>query len=274
MPFNVKARRMRRRLPYARKPRAGYRKVVKRAPWKGINNFQSWSQPTKTPYSRVSAVTKHIDRTLLFRSFKPSSTVCQHRYVEELSLSSENVTGLTGAEYAFRLASLFDPNFTGVGHQPRGFDQMAAFYTEYVVYKVDVQVRIMSQTSGVNIAGNFVAISVRPFNNNSYSLGPARRYGELLEQPTNTIITMERDDICQNKTWDATFWIADIEGIPRGQIYQDTSYKAPYTANPTKTPYLSLAVGSTNELSGGNVKMAVSFVFHTLWSSPILVGQS
>lgn len=265
---------MRKRLRYARKAGGGYRRVVKRAPWKKINNFQSWSQPTKTPYGRTNAVTKHFDPTLLFRSFKPSSTVCQHRYVEELSLSQENITGLTGNEYAFRLASLFDPNFTGTGHQPRGFDQMAALYTEYVVYKVQIQVRIMYQSSGVNVAGNFVAISVRPFNNNSYSLGPARRYGELLEQPTNTIITMEDDNPCQNKTWDATYWIADIEGIPRGEIYQDTSYKAYYTSNPTKSPYLSLAVGSTNEQPGGTVKMAVSFVFHTLWSSPILVGQS
>jgi len=265
---------MRRRITYARKSRTGLRKVARRAPWKGINNLQSWSQPTKYPYARTVAQSKHSDNNLLFRAFKPSSTVCVHRYVEELTLSQENITGLTGSEYAFRLNSLFDPNFTGTGHQPRGFDQMAGFYLNYCVYKVQIQVRIMSQDGGVSLAQNFVACNVRPFNNGSYSLGPARRYGELMESPTNTIITMNDDQYNQSKSWEQTYWIADIEGIPRGQIYQDDTFKSFPTSNPAKTPFFSVAVGSINEQSGGQVKMAISFAFHTLWSEPILVGQS
>lgn len=265
---------MRRRITYARKRRGTGLRGRSRAPWKGIKNIQSWSQPVKYPYGRTIAQTKHADAPLLFRSFKPSSTFCIHRYVEELSLSQENITGLTGNEYAFRLNSLFDPNFTGTGHQPRGFDQMAALYANYCVYKVQVQVRIMSQSGGPSQAVNFIACNVRPYNNGSYSLGPARRYGELMESATNTIITMESDNYCQSKSWEQTYWIADIEGIPRGQIYQDDTFKAFPTANPNKTPFMSFAVGSTNEISGGVVKFAVSFAFHTLWSEPLLVGQS
>ena len=35
--------------------------------------------------------------------------------------------------YTFRGNSLVDPDYTGTGHQPRGFDQWAAFYNDYKV---------------------------------------------------------------------------------------------------------------------------------------------
>ena len=52
------------------------------------------------------------------------------RYVERLGLQS--TTGAL-ATYVFRATSLFDPNFTGTGHQPFMFDSMASFYNRYVV---------------------------------------------------------------------------------------------------------------------------------------------
>jgi len=33
----------------------------------------------------------------------------------------------------YRCQSAFDPDFTGVGHQPRGFDELMALYDHYVV---------------------------------------------------------------------------------------------------------------------------------------------
>lgn len=35
--------------------------------------------------------------------------------------------------YVFNPTSLFDPNTTGIGHQPRGFDQIMSMYTNYTV---------------------------------------------------------------------------------------------------------------------------------------------
>ena len=37
------------------------------------------------------------------------------------------------AVYVFNLGNLFDPNVTGVGHQPTGFDQLMAIYEQYQV---------------------------------------------------------------------------------------------------------------------------------------------
>lgn len=51
---------------------------------------------------------------------------------------SENLQPTTTSlyEYTFNLNSLFDPNRTGVGHQPMGYDQLTPLYGRYRVYRV------------------------------------------------------------------------------------------------------------------------------------------
>lgn len=73
--------------------------------------------------------------------------------VINLDLSS---TG--GAENAFRLNSLFDPDFTGVGTQPVGFDQWSGLYNRYRVHSCKVHVEFIS--SGTTL-GAICGVSIR-----------------------------------------------------------------------------------------------------------------
>lgn len=50
------------------------------------------------------------------------------RYSEQINLSSATIQTQT-----FALNGAYDPNITGVGHQPNGFDQFMNFYLEYEV---------------------------------------------------------------------------------------------------------------------------------------------
>ncbi len=53
--------------------------------------------------------------------------------------------GLGSVGYAvFRANSLYDPDFTGVGHQPLGFDQLAVLYNHYVVNSARIKVQVHS----------------------------------------------------------------------------------------------------------------------------------
>jgi len=52
------------------------------------------------------------------------------------------------AGYVFNLNSLHDPNTSGVGHQPTGFDQLIAIYEQFVVYGVKYRIQVAnSETS-------------------------------------------------------------------------------------------------------------------------------
>jgi len=76
------------------------------------------------------------------------------RYVEEVSLTS--TSGILTL-HLFRANSVFDPNQTGTGHQPMGYDQMGTLYNHYVVLGAKITVHqlrtnttaVLSQAIGI-----------------------------------------------------------------------------------------------------------------------------
>lgn len=67
----------------------------------------------------------------------PNTKIARHRYVGNITLSNEaNVTG----SYLFMVNSMYDPDYTGVGHQPYFRDEMAAWYTNYTVLNCYIKV--------------------------------------------------------------------------------------------------------------------------------------
>lgn len=57
--------------------------------------------------------------------------------------------------WTFRLNSLYDPDYTGTGHQPRFFDQWSAIYGSYNVYKVRVKVILIASAASTATANDF-----------------------------------------------------------------------------------------------------------------------
>jgi hypothetical protein len=50
----------------------------------------------------------------------------------------------SAAVHVFSANGLFDPNVTGIGHQPRGFDQLMALFDHYVVPRAKMTARFSS----------------------------------------------------------------------------------------------------------------------------------
>lgn len=86
----------------------------------------------------------------LLRVGFPKTTAVKLRYVDGISL---NPTISTLATYVFRANGLFDPNATGIGHQPMNFDMWAALYNHYVVIGAKITVTFnfgtVAQDSGI-----------------------------------------------------------------------------------------------------------------------------
>lgn len=73
----------------------------------------------------------------------PTSKIVTMRYFDQIALSP----GTTAAsEYHFRMASIFDPDASGTGHQPLGHDQWASFYGHYEVVESVITVWYIPQT--------------------------------------------------------------------------------------------------------------------------------
>lgn len=66
---------------------------------------------------------------------------CTLRYVE--TISRDPVMG-TISDYIFSANGCYDPNITGTGHQPYGFDQLMTMYWHYTVVSSKIRVRMCS----------------------------------------------------------------------------------------------------------------------------------
>lgn len=68
---------------------------------------------------------------------------------------SLNPSAFTVVGYSFRCNSIFDPDFTGTGHQPMGHDQIALLYHKYKVVASSISItpvgviHTASQTGGI-----------------------------------------------------------------------------------------------------------------------------
>lgn len=74
---------------------------------------------------RGTALTNMNTRGPLPRTYK-----AKLRYTESITLNPGAGTVQT---YTFNMASLYDPNYTGTGHQPLGFDQLISMYDHFCV---------------------------------------------------------------------------------------------------------------------------------------------
>lgn len=86
----------------------------------------------------------------------PTSQKVTLRYAQKFAINS--ALGLAGSQ-VFRANSLFDPDFSGSGHQPRGFDQLMTMYDHYQV--VGGQCKIMTAQPDISAV---VGISLRDTN--------------------------------------------------------------------------------------------------------------
>lgn len=68
-------------------------------------------------------------------------------YVHSASISTIGASGGGQAfDYSFNGNDIFDPDFSGGGHQPRGHDQWAVFYQKYFVHSCTASVKVSNTT--------------------------------------------------------------------------------------------------------------------------------
>lgn len=104
----------------------------------------------------------------------PTTWITTHRYIECFTLDPP--AGVAGV-YVFSANGLYDPNVTGSGHQPMGFDQMSTFYNHYEV--IGAKIKFTPHCAGEGAGFNFgirVDDSGTPVSFD---------YTAMLEQPNN-----------------------------------------------------------------------------------------
>lgn len=103
------------------------------------NRYTRWGNKRKwatAAYSRWLAGYSTGKPTIGF----PKNQVVRMRYHTNFLLDPGNGGG--AQSYTFRANSIYDPDASGVGHQPLGHDQWAQFYSTYTVIGSKIQVKM------------------------------------------------------------------------------------------------------------------------------------
>lgn len=72
-------------------------------------------------------------RLKLYKSPVPPYMVTKLRYADCMQLKIDAVVLQDSVAHIYQANSISDPDWSGVGHQPRGFDQLMALYDHYTV---------------------------------------------------------------------------------------------------------------------------------------------
>lgn len=93
------------------------------------------------PKSRKSARRKRVVKSRAIASIPRELTVPSEMMMIVRYCSVLNSTG-TLLNHVFVANGLYDPDLSGIGHQPKGFDQMMALYERYDCLRSTIQVKL------------------------------------------------------------------------------------------------------------------------------------
>lgn len=183
-------------------------------------------------------------------------------YCQATSLVA-GVAGVTGTLQQFRLNSIFDPDFTGVGHQPYGHDELEPFWAKYKVYRVDIKIEWTLPTASSAVYG--MAAVNQPGDTYNYA---GRSLNTVTEKPGCNCIRVPNADggSTQPATFQGSWAMHTLCGVTKTMFDADqTSYAAAMGANPAGTPLLSMATLNASAINATSVVARVQINYHVMF---------
>lgn len=192
----------------------------------------------------------------------PLNHRCSLRYSDEITITGY---GVTPNSYVLSANGLYDPDISGTGHQPMGFDQLSAFFQHYTVL------------------GSRISIQFRPVD----TAIPAR--GAVAVQRSNTGLTswarlIEAGNVQFGTLCGATAgggpipsWfmnsvkIADFQSVPN--VMNDDTLRGTASANPATGVYFVVYVAADSTVATA-VLASVTIEYDAIFTEPLQPTQS
>lgn len=219
----------------------------------------------KTNLSKSKTVVMNINPRQSFSSYNKSITGFAPRTFTTLKYCDyQTATSVVTVnnEYIYLLNSIFDPDYTGAGHQPMGRDTYALIYLRYRVWKCKWKV-IFTPTQSTTMC------AVVP--NNSVATLPATLSG-VLEQP-RCQWSMAETNSAGPVTINGSIYLPTLNGQTAAEYKGDDRFQAQQTASPAEQ--LALHVMMNSETSSGTLQnFTIELTFYVEFFDPITQAQS
>lgn len=197
----------------------------------------------------------------------PPSQVVKMKYCETIVCTS-GTSGIYGTEKAFRLNSIYDPNYTGAGHQPYGHDELATLYNKYKVTGVLIDLEWTSPTSG----GVICSAVIRQANDSYTTTGKAT--DSVNEKPMAHTETLNQYGKGKMR-WVQYMPMHEIIGVTKEQFRTNINdtYCAQFGQNP-ESPLLLLNACSVGSGTGDSVSCRVNLTYYVQVFDRLVQTQS
>lgn len=220
---------------------------------------------------KSSASTK-VGSTMLVASRSPIPPTMQvkFRYAQTVTYTT-GAAGIVGVPNTFRLSNLFDPDLTGTGHQPYGWDQIRTFYKNYKVESVSV-VLIWSTIGGT--AEVMPCYSITSETNGVSLSGISCDYATELPSVSTCILSASGNTRTVEQRFSAPLY--KIHAIKKSE-YNQPEYTAQdnnVATEPTKQVYLAVSVGSPSGVGGIAATCQTIITYNVRCTGRIQMGQS
>lgn len=191
-------------------------------------------------------------------------------YSDRVGVSS-SLTGLSGTGVNFSLNGLYDPDVSGTGHQPRGFDQWAALFKRYKVFKAEVELRFDTTVDATNYKKCGCWRILNP--SNLSSTGAGLYTSDFIEEPQAAAIRILPNG--EESYVKFTVDIPKAAGLsgPRDPLFGD-NWTGSTSGNPGNQVYLQLT--STNDTATDNTActVGVTIKYFAMLYNDVLLTQS
>lgn len=179
-------------------------------------------------------------------------TMVKLKYTTAISLTSAGLI----AHHIYRGNSLFDPDLSGGGFQPAGFDQWAAFYNRYRVHASSILVKARdNQTSDGN---PFNMLLIMPKNDTT----PETNYVDAACEPYAKKRFLPTKDAGYPLTVKHYMTTRKIRGISKAAA-EDQDYQASISANPLREWYWHIYAQNVNaSVVSQDVKVYIELTYY------------
>lgn len=189
------------------------------------------SRPVPYAFRKGSVVGRKVSSFPPFvgnASPMPNKYKCTLKYFDQA-----NVSGTIGGSQVCNINSLFDPDNTGGGHQPAGFDQLAAFYYYYRVIACTVHASVTASDSN----SRPIAMTILGTDD---ATAPAS-FVQAAEQPGASPVYYQAYT-AEQKVLSYRFDMAALNGQTMAEFLGDDTTKAAVTASPSDLMFAKIVV--------------------------------
>lgn len=203
----------------------------------------------RRPYARKARITRTPNSGSLMPSRKHVKLV-----YESSALGTTTTTAINW--HTFSLNSMYDPDVTGIGHQPLGFDQLANFYQRYRVHGCKVIVE------GINYTPNTAACIL--FNLSDLPADRPADLREAKEQPRSKcrLASAETRTFRMQEYYPVSY----ISGRTKRQVNMEDNFVGTLSSasgtSPADQVYLQLGHVSLDEVTSVGVSMRLKMIFY------------